>query len=201
MRESLRSRIDDLPCFPYLIRRFASEQDVLQAMAFLSGAEAAFGKLDPGGAYWQGRTVSLEQVQDPAARDVLRRLRAAIAQALGDLLARHITGLPRLYSELITYARWPVGYELEPHADSENPGGDAHPFPWRDFACVIYLNTDYEGGTIYFPNQGIELKPAPGTAVLFPGTLRYLHGVRPITRGMRYTISAFLTFDPTRSRE
>jgi predicted 2-oxoglutarate/Fe(II)-dependent dioxygenase YbiX len=87
---------------------------------------------------------------------------------------------------------------LHPHADSENPDGIPHPFPWRDFASVIYLNDDYDGGTIYFPNLNIELKPLPGTLITFPGTLRYLHGVRRVTGGMRHTIASFITFDESK---
>jgi hypothetical protein len=30
---------------------------------------------------------------------------------------------------------------------------------------------------------------------VFPGTLDYLHGVRPVTHGMRHTLASFLTFD------
>lgn len=201
MHGTLRARIDDLPCFPLMIRRFVTEQELLFAKGFLASADAAFGDFDPAGGYWQGRTLTLEQTRDPAAAALLRRLRAAIVTALNDTLAQQLVSAPPLYCELINFARWPVGYELQPHADSENPGGVPHPYPWRDFACVIYLNTEYEGGTVYFPNQGIELKPAPGTAVLFPGTMRYMHGVRAITRGMRHTISAFLTFDPAKSGE
>jgi predicted 2-oxoglutarate/Fe(II)-dependent dioxygenase YbiX len=63
---------------------------------------------------------------------------------------------------------------------------------------VIYLNDDYEGGEIYFPNLSLELKPLPGTLITFPGTLRYLHGVRRVTGGMRHTIASFITFDESK---
>ena len=80
------------------------------------------------------------------------------------------------------------------HADGENKN-EKHPFFWRNFGCVYYLNDDYEGGEIYFPNQNIKLKPKPNTLVFFPGTLEYLHGVNPITNGIRYTLTSFWTFD------
>ncbi len=60
------------------------------------------------------------------------------------------------------------------------------------------LNSDFEGGQIYFLNQAAEPKITPGMLVFFPRTLEYLHGVRMITRGVRYTVASFWTFDPTK---
>jgi hypothetical protein len=31
--------------------------------------------------------------------------------------------------------------------------------------------------------------------IFFPGTLTFLHGVRPITSGARYTLTLFWTYD------
>ena len=79
--------------------------------------------------------------------------------------------------------RWPEGCSQRPHADSENPDGSAHPFAWRSYASILYLNVDFEGGQIYFP--GLKLAPPiqSGMLVFFPGNLSHLHGVRRITQG------------------
>lgn len=100
-----------------------------------------------------------------------------------------------IYPDYLGLVRWKIGDYQEPHADGENPGGDKHPFHWRNFGCVYYLNDNYEGGEIYFPNQELEIKPKPNTLVFFPGTLEYLHGVKPIVEGVRYTLTSFWTFD------
>ena len=100
-----------------------------------------------------------------------------------------------IYPDYLGLVRWNVGDSQAPHADGENPNGDAHPFNWRNFGCVYYMNDDYEGGEIYFPNQDITLKPKPNTLVFFPGTLEYLHGVNPVTSGVRYTLTSFWTFN------
>lgn len=93
--------------------------------------------------------------------------------------------------------RWPVGSRQEPHADKEmHEGPDAgkpNAFPWYDIGTVFYLNDDYEGGELYFPLQGIEFKPKPGAGYFFPGDKNYIHGVRPITKGIRYTLPYFWT--------
>lgn len=64
------------------------------------------------------------------------------------------------------------------------------------FSSVLYLNDGYEGGEIYFPNQGYYYKPQCGDVVMFPcGGHEYLHGVKPVT-GRRYTVPMFHTARP-----
>ena len=93
--------------------------------------------------------------------------------------------------------RWPVGARQEPHADKElhegPDAGTANAFPWYDLGTVFYLNDDYEGGELYFPQHGIEFKPKAGAAYFFPGDMNYIHGVRPIISGCRYTSPVFWT--------
>ena len=91
--------------------------------------------------------------------------------------------------------RWPVGARQEPHADKEfhagSEKGRANDFPWYDLAGLFYFNDDYEGGELFFPVQGIEIKPNAGSAYFFPGDMHYIHGVRPIISGNRYTSPFF----------
>lgn len=89
--------------------------------------------------------------------------------------------------------RWMEGYRQEPHADKQLQNGEPNDFPWYDLAGLFYLNDDYEGGELYFPNQGIEFKPKPGAAYFFPGDIGYSHGVKEITSGIRYVIPFFWT--------
>jgi hypothetical protein len=110
---------------------------------------------------------------------------------------RNTTGR-ELYADTFNLVRWRVGDRQEPHADAENPDGTPHPYPWREYACMLYLNSNFEGGEIYFPDYDIEIKPRPGLLVFFPGTLEYLHGVREITEGVRYTVGCFWTTDYTK---
>lgn len=89
--------------------------------------------------------------------------------------------------------RWMEGYRQEPHADKQLQNGEPNDFPWYDLAGLFYLNDDYEGGELYFPDQGIEFKPKPGAAYFFPGDIGYSHGVKEITSGIRYVIPFFWT--------
>lgn len=93
--------------------------------------------------------------------------------------------------------RWLPGQLQMPHADKElHSGPDAgkpNDFPWYDIAGLFYINDDYEGGELYFPNQGIQFKPKAGSAYFFPGDMNYIHGVTEIKSGIRYTVPFFWT--------
>jgi len=91
--------------------------------------------------------------------------------------------------------RWLPGHLQMPHADKQLNDGTPNDFPWYDLAGLFYLNDDYEGGELYFPNQGIEFKPKPGAAYFFPGDINYIHGVREIKSGIRYVIPFFWTIN------
>jgi predicted 2-oxoglutarate/Fe(II)-dependent dioxygenase YbiX len=86
---------------------------------------------------------------------------------------------------------WRVGDYQPPHIDkADEPGGDG-PYPGSDFGAIIYLNDNYEGGEIYFPNQSLTIKPKAGSLVYFPGDSCYPHGVKEIVSGVRYTLPTF----------
>jgi predicted 2-oxoglutarate/Fe(II)-dependent dioxygenase YbiX len=144
--------------------------------------------------YWKSRIAHVEQFVDSAVRDKLVEIRKRVRC---EIVGAYQLTTP-LYSDTLQIVRWPQGFEQQPHADAENPNGVPHPYSWRAFASLIYLNDDFEGGQIYFPNLGLAPTIKPGMLVFFPGTLEFLHGVRTITRGERFTLASFWTFDAAR---
>ena len=46
-----------------------------------------------------------------------------------------------------------------------------------------------DGGEIYFPNWGIEIKPKAGSLVIFPSNDEYVHGVKEVKNINRYSIA------------
>ena len=53
------------------------------------------------------------------------------------------------------------------------------------YSAVVYLNDDYQGGELYFPNEDINFKPKPGSLVYFHSDSNSLHGVKKIESGQR----------------
>ncbi len=141
--------------------------------------------------YWNSRIAHATQLLNFDERDLLvsirKRVRAEIIQSYG--LTQPIV------ADTLQIVRWPEGFEQQPHADAENPNGASHPYFWRAYASLIYLNNDFDGGQIYFPHQKLAPQITPGMLVFFPGTLEFLHGVSKVARGTRYTLASFWTFD------
>lgn len=81
-------------------------------------------------------------------------------------------------------ARFITGYGMHEHFDSSRP---------NDIATLIYLNNDYDGGEIYFPELEISIKPEAGDLICFPDTPDFVHGVKPIRSGTRYTSPRWIT--------
>jgi len=85
------------------------------------------------------------------------------------------------------------------HCDSVQLDGT----PWNDgntmledleFSALVYLNTcgeDYTGGTIYFPNQELEIMPKAGQMIFFRGDIEHPHGVSEVISGKRYALVLF----------
>lgn len=79
-------------------------------------------------------------------------------------------------------------YVLMPHHDALKD-------PWQ-IGCILYINDDYEGGEVEYPNLGIEVKPKKGTLLIHGVTNDCVHGVKKVTKGTRYMITLFAG-DPT----
>ena len=63
-------------------------------------------------------------------------------------------------------------------------------------AVLYYLNDNFVGGELYFPNLEKTITPRKGLAVIFPcNILKYEHQVYKIKSGVRYAIPLEITLD------
>ena len=137
---------------------------------------------------WTNRTIPYDIARSDI-RPVLRIIRDRIVSAVTKQF-----GLEQeLYSDGLSIVRWQFGDQQAAHADSENPDGTPHPYPWRDYGAIIYLNESYTGGVLEFPDLGLKPETSERTLAFFPGTKDYMHAVSSIKSGTRYTIATFLT--------
>ncbi len=97
--------------------------------------------------------------------------------------------------QILSYS---VGGHYKPHVDAESvwvtPDGE---HIWkktsdRDISTVLFLNDDFEGGDLVFPELKIRVRPEPGLLVCFPSNHFYVHGVEPVTKGKRFSIVNWL---------
>jgi hypothetical protein len=88
-------------------------------------------------------------------------------------------------TEYMTIQRQYTGEELKVHDDRGYK-------TTLERAIVIYLNEDYNGGEIWFPQHDVSYKPKAGSLISFPGTDEYLHGVKAVADGpTRFALSNF----------
>jgi hypothetical protein len=90
--------------------------------------------------------------------------------------------------------KWDVGGFASVHSDNSDNEGEPNAFEINKYVAILYLNDDYEGGNLYFPEHDISFKPNAYSLYTFPGGVENLHGVSEITKGTRYTMVSFWDF-------
>jgi hypothetical protein len=110
-----------------------------------------------------------------------------------DILKRYSIKANRLHQEFNGFVNpiytfkafgsvWMPGSKGGLHLDAQGPE------PWIEFSTVIYLNDDFEGGNIFFPNQNFIYTPKKYSAVFFPSAgSEYVHGITTLKSGQRHT--------------
>jgi len=76
------------------------------------------------------------------------------------------------------------GQAMGPHLDSY---GDSNKIT---FSILIYLNDNYEGGEIEFPEQNIKIKPEEGSVLIFPTYHPFVHKSYDVLNGFKYFVLA-----------
>lgn len=181
--------------------------EVLTIEGFLSAEQCAvirdaftlsMGALTPspsGDAFWDERVLWFDQVSDSAAhaKAIMQQARYVTAYRI----AEHFGAKGLLYSDSQQLVIWREGAGMPVHVDNAHPDGSLHNTPHREFASVVYLNDDFEGGEIYFPRLQCRLKPSAGLLVAFRGTAECPHGVAALKRGERMTMPCWYSSDPS----
>ena len=101
------------------------------------------------------------------------------------------------YSREIEYFEKPNLLKYKPggfyafHADSDNWYPETKEWKKRinrDISLLLYLNDNFTGGEIVFPNFNFKLQPKKGMLICFPSDHRYIHKAEVTTSGERYVI-------------
>jgi hypothetical protein len=113
---------------------------------------------------------------------VVNTLKMAAEMSYNQYINQHTNIDPAKYQLDLSHVpvkRWNINSYMGPHSD----GGYGHPN--LSFTTVTYLNDNYEGGEINFPNDNITIKPKAGSLIMFPAST--VHEVKPVLNGVRYT--------------
>jgi predicted 2-oxoglutarate/Fe(II)-dependent dioxygenase YbiX len=159
--------------------------------------------------------VSNEAAQDSAQTQwvVDKRIRDTQEVQLSQSLVARIAGIERAFvaahinpfyavevrdSEPWQLLHYGVGGHYIPHVDAETLfKDDAGLDLWektldRDLSVVCFLNDDFDGGELVFPDLALSISPRAGTLVCFPSDHNFIHGVNPVRAGHRYTLVSWL---------
>lgn len=120
---------------------------------------------------------------------VVRRINERIAWASGTDVA---------CGEPLHMLRYTCGQEYKPHTDSMP--GEANQRAWT---VLVYLNEGYEGGATRFPRLDLEVRGAPGDALIFCNVTRdgrpdpaSLHAGLPVTAGAKWLATRWIRVRP-----
>ena len=87
--------------------------------------------------------------------------------------------------------RYGPGGKYGIHSDSDHFCSEAQKFYRfidRDFSMLIYLNSDYFGGEIFFEGLNYSYKPKQGDLVIFLSNHIFSHESMPIISGKKYAL-------------
>ena len=118
--------------------------------------------------------------------DIIGTIRKIYTQVIGPHYQSKIE-----WFETPEVLRYREGGEYQVHSDAHN--WDREEKVWkrgldRDLSVLLYINDDFEGGDVYFPNCNFRVKPRRGMLVSFPSDWRYTHKATPVTSGVRYAV-------------
>lgn len=91
----------------------------------------------------------------------------------------------KIWHENYNVLKYQKGQQYDLHYDGNANTG-------RIVSAICYLNSDYQGGEIEFPNFNVQIKPEPGMLVLFPSNFAYSHIAHPVTSGTKYALVTWL---------
>lgn len=92
------------------------------------------------------------------------------------------------YWELMNFIKYEPNQHFQEHAD--------HGFSYSATVSLVgYPNDDYEGGDLFFPKLGINIKAKAGDLYIFPSTYLFSHVAKPVISGTKYSVVTMLDYN------
>ena len=93
---------------------------------------------------------------------------------------------PSYISKNYCIRKYKTGADMVAHIDRNL----ANPEATMDWTALIYLNDNYEGGDLVFPDYDIKIKTKAGSIIFFPTDV--MHSVEKITEGNKTYLFMFI---------
>jgi len=140
----------------------------------------------------QTRNAQIVNVSEALQADLRSVLTRAVKSYIEPAFSKRVHS-----AEPVQFLRYGVGGFYKPHCDGEALWRSGNRLEWRrntdrDISMVVFLNDDFAGGVLAFPEQGIVVPPRAGTLVAFPSSHHFMHGVTPVTSGERFSLVSWM---------
>ena len=126
--------------------------------------------------------------------DIFTMLIHMMTKTISDFYKKEYSPIQVFYSKMITGGKNDYHFDNYMTEHSEETGEfelNERPFAKNDRSGLLYLNEEYSGGELIFPNQDLRLKPKPGTFIFFEGDDSVPHEVTTVESGERHNIISF----------
>lgn len=178
-----------------LKKDFVKQEDLLLMQEYLYGLpdtdEEFYGPLDL-------RTERIEK-ENQFVADIIKKYEQKVFDCVeAHFIKKYNIPIKRIPINDPHFVKWIPGMRSKLHADCEKPDGSPAiyaGFNRLNISCLIYINDNYVGGAINFPNQNFYYQPVAGDLIIFPGNNNFQHEVTEIVSGKRYTMPSWYCFD------
>lgn len=120
--------------------------------------------------------------------DILTMLCVSMTETISTFLNKKMDIKTMFYGLMLE------GSEMKEHTDNyfiPNDSNSIRENSKDDWSGLLYLNDEYDGGILEFPQEEFAIKPQPGTFIFFQGSHDLPHRVSKITKGQRNVIISF----------
>lgn len=155
---------------------FLSEQEVSSLLSRAVGAQESdwFEEdLDEHDMHHAGKTLQIGSIEPELVKKIDDRVAALFSGV------KYMVPIGSIVRGSDRYP--PTGF----HRDNQDQETDSE----HMYGVLMYLNDDFDGGEICYPEIEVEYKPKPGVLLIhYAGNL---HGVNPVSNGTRYSMTSF----------
>lgn len=162
------------------ISDFLSKDEVKSFFDYIENSPEDRWYADMATGHWAGRSLLLRGQGDKKIEDTTDLIQERLFASFSNYTRIH---------QLNSILRALPGQGMGPHRDDIELEDKVNMY-----GVVVYLNDDYYGGEIYYPEYGVAHKPRARSMVVHRANVT--HGVTPVVGdGVRYVITSFVKGD------
>ena len=163
----------------YVIDNFLSNEEHESLSNFVSSPDQISWIMEP----WTTERTPKDSIPE----DILDLLKKIFKTARLNCIDYYDTEVNDDFMGQYLLTKWSSGSKMNPHVDTDS---QKH----QHIVCMYYINDNYDGGEIFFPDYDLKIKPKSNSIIMFPGNENYRHGVLEVLKGFRYTFGMRFVF-------